>query len=59
MMEGLGVARGRKKEVRVGCDVKGVFFELIKILVHYLELYHSFDIIKHDCKNRRHCTQDF
>jgi DNA polymerase-3 subunit alpha len=46
MMEGLDMARGRKKEIRVGSDVKGEFFEFVKIFVHYLELYHNFDIIK-------------
>jgi hypothetical protein len=46
MIKGLDVARRGKKEIRIRGDVKGGFFKLVKIIVHYLELYHSFAIIK-------------
>jgi len=35
-----------KEEIRVGNNINGEFSRLIKIIVHYLELYHRFDIIK-------------
>ena len=46
MAEGFFVARRREEEVRVGGSVERKFFKFIKILIHYLELYHNFDIIK-------------